>query len=389
MFDLMLPGRGGILALDVEKSLDKQARLHLSVAAAETQPESIVGLGDFGIRKLSDPANALMWQSDHAKVLAPRGGWGSWSFAVPAMHQMHPNGTLGFIPLHSHAKQLDEDFKPLTNVLSMSYGELTPGKALGVVVATTGHGVHEPVAIMSGGPLVADWLSGKAPKYSRWLFDITPGGDDLDYNRKAGLHSALRVRKWSIPCSKYAGQDLMAIALNFTRSRDGTGLGFAHFGSADSYLSQEGGGPLTPATGTHEVGFGDASIRAGAIQIMALYHGGDPKMDGPLPFTPEKEPDVQEGIFAYRAWLMWRPNFERQFLCGKRDGRWDLHVKIPVQETPTCNPTKTAVKDGNGVPQKGFMTTSLVYTPSAYAGGSGFVGMVKPGNLKGVITTQP
>jgi hypothetical protein len=389
MFNLQTPGRGGILGLDLEGSFAKDERLFHTTDAAEVQPESVRGLGDFGIKKASDPANAHFWQSDHSKVLTPRGGWGSWSFATPAMNQLHPNGVRGFIPLHSHANWLDEDFKPLTNVLSVAYGELTPGKALSVVVATTGHGKHEPVAIMSGGPLVADWLSSKAPKYSRWLFDIVPGGDDLDYARKAGLHTALRVRKWAAPCMKYAGQLQMAIALNFTKSPDGTGLGFAHFQGADAYLSAEAWGPLTPATITHEIGFGDTSIRSGAITTRALYHGGNPLRDGPLPFTEEDEPPVQEGIYPYRGWLMWRKPFKRKFLCGDRDGRWDLHFKLPVTETPPCNPTKISVKDSSGVPQVGKTATGAVYTAASYMPSGGFVGLVRPGNLKGKLAYQP
>lgn len=385
MFNLQTPGRGGVLALDLSALWPKEYRVFIPTTAAEAQLDT-AGMGDFGIKKLSDPANALFMRADHTKVLAPRGGWGSWSFAVPAMQGKHPAGGTGFIPMHSHAQHTDEDYRPI-NALFQTYGELLPHKTMAAVLATTGHGAHEPVAIMSGGPLVADWLSSKAPRYSRWLFDIVPGGDELDYDRKAGLHTALRVRKWAEPCNKYAvANPLMAIALNFTKSRDGTGLGFAHFVNADAYMSQEADGPLTPATITHEIGFGDVSIRAGAISTRALYHGGNPLRDGPLPFTEEDEPPVQEGIYPYRVWLMWRKPFSRKFLCGKRDGRWDLHVKLPVEETPACNAEKIAVKDSNSAYQRGETATGAVYTAAAYMASGGLVAIVRPGTLLGRLS---
>lgn len=202
-FNLQTTLRSGPISLDADAKIDKRQRLKLTSGAAICLGERVgmEGTGALAPAAHSDPANALFWRHDPAKN-APRGGWGSWSFAMPGVMENIPGSDGYALYPYGAAGAIDEDFIPLTEaenvgedfdrhgVLRRGYGadkSLFPIGTEFLITSTTGHGTHTKMAAPIGGPLVASHWD--RPEYSRHVFEVR-------HNKLAEhgpLHSHLRV----------------------------------------------------------------------------------------------------------------------------------------------------------------------------------------------------
>lgn len=387
MFEIMPSYKLGILALDVSNLNDKKLRGLLSANAGNLTEEKDVGFWNYKSNHLSEPGNTLFWEHDHSIIKMPRGAWGSWSFAMPYMTDPATGSSSGH-PMQLAAGGVgfrDADFK-IANVFFQhpSYGGVLPKDTWGIAVATTNHGPKDKVGITNQ-PLVAHWLGNQPPIYSRHLFDIQ--GDSLDPNRHAGLHSAWRVRKWDFLCqtgTTSGPTSRFAIALNGRTAADGTGHLFTTFPDADAHLSYDADGPLRPATDIHlQVTTSDGPIHAGAIDTDAYYTNGNKPFDGPLDFEEKIYPTVLDGITPYKVHLWFDTKADHTFRCGPRKGKWKWFVKLPVSETPKCEPTKTyALLDANSNPQRTYSEAQRLFVPQKIQG-SGIYFQGRPHVMKG------
>lgn len=360
MFELSAVQRTGILALDADGQIPKTARGPLLASGAIKMPETIHRMGDFPATKFVEPGNTTFWKHSTVGQLAPRGAWGSWSFAMPYMTKVGANARP--MDLKGHE---DPDFEDDFVYTQPYYGGDLPQGLWGIAASTTNHGLKDKIGVISGGPLVAHWRGNRPPSYSRHVFDIS--GDSLDSIRHAGLHTAWEVRKWVLPCqqgvtSSTPGLTRYAIALNGKASADNTGHLFATFYSEDAHLSYSMDGPLRPATRLHEHGYGDSPIRAGAIDTKAYFTGGNYPYDGPLDFIEEPYPEVKDGITPYRVWRKFDFKEPHLFRCGPRKGKWKEYVRLPISETPPCTPTKKYSEDSNGNPTRTFQAVPMLVT---------------------------
>lgn len=381
MFENSIPARAGIRPMDASPATDKDERVQTTMMGGQTMPETAKGKGDYQINKASDVLNAFFLKTKPTgAVILPRGGYGSWSFAAPMVKDPK-----GWRPMFDPANP-DADFEYVHPVI-LNGGAAVPDGSTAVVVATVGHGSRQLVGFLGGSgggggaPIISDWRSKSPPDYSTFVHDMQ--GGSLDSLRKAGFHTFTRVQKWMEPCQKYKWSGIFAVALNGTKHvKDKTGLLFTHFKDNEAFLSHEAWGPLRPATSYHEVGFGDVGINSGAIDTAALYTGGNEEYDMPLPFEEEDEKSPRTGRYEYRVFLWRRKKWKRKWLCKERERRWDLHVKIPVTETPPCNPTKTAPPDSDGVPTRSYPVAASVIAPGFF-GAQGFNFNPRPGLLYG------
>ncbi len=353
MFELTKVQNIGLLSLDMSHLLPKGARGALLASGAFKDLETLPRSGDFQARMMVEPANAMFWKHDHTIQKAPRGAWGSWSFAMPYVTKV---GALAR-PLQLHSKE-DDDFEDDIVFTVNTYGGQMPQGITGIAASTTNHGPKDKIGVVSGGPLVAHWRGNNPPSYSRHVFDIN--GDRLDPIRHAGLHTAWEVRRWQIPCSKYAQKDIYAIALNGKASKDGTGHLFSTFPDFDAHLSYSMSGPLRPATKKHELAVsGDGPIHAGAIDTNAYFTSGRVPFDAPLHFKEEPYPVVKDGVTPYEVHLKYDANLKHPFRCGQKPGMWRWYVKLPVSETPPCDSTKDySTTDANDNPRRTYAEDS-------------------------------
>ena len=470
------PAYIGLLALDADEFLPKRRRADLLATAAEKGPERTPGTGDFKARNLADPANPLFWPGDHfSGKPIPRGSTSSWSFAMPAYHlgqntfqpleyadgpdpspfavpaagagagtlspgKYHPG--LGYVvapgghvgqfgaalpPVQgppaavppptpvtlSDRKNLDGDFAS-ANVHHAHYGKTLPEGVIAAILASTHHGKKDKIAVLSGGPLVADWLGPNAPDMSRYMFDIDleNGANPIPSRaRKAGLHTAFRVRRWGEVCNPYLDdKDIYAIALNGTdapisgihANLFGPGFLFTHFHDDDALMSAEMSGPLIPSCASGEnnhtvFGSKDGNVIAGAISTSAYYRfrkqlvhvppappASDPEdpgtqsvdsarpgarsikgcISGPLEFLDVQYEEPNKGHTPWKTERRWDPGHPHTFHCGRRKGMWREETWIDLAKTPACNPTKEYLQvgeDADGNPRRTFMRQGLFF----------------------------
>ena len=184
-----------------------------------------------------------------------------------------------------------------------------------------------------------------------WAHHLPPDQPKLstnvhDQGRFGGLHYAFRVIRWVKRFCQGAtgvGEQLYAVALNFTRNGDGTAAhGIASFkgGRSAAVLSREAGGPLTPADDRqHILGVTrDGLIHQGANAIDVLY--------GPVGglFGPEEIIEAQwerGGKGPFVKLVEKRPDYtdKHKNACGK-DARmvikwqtwsdWNTYPTYPV-----------------------------------------------------------
>jgi hypothetical protein len=380
MFELAIPARIGILPLDADASVAEDERIRATMTAGISFPESLPGLGDYPSNKPSDALNFFTLETVRtgAKIL-PRGGWGSWANCVPMIKEKD-----GWRPLADPGTP-DRNFK---HVHPTIFGNPNPPiGAVALITATTGHGKRQLVGVMAGSslgvaPIISDWRSDRPPAYSTHIADMN--GPNIDPARHAGFHTFTKIQLWADPCSKYADPNpRYVVALNGTAAADKVGLLYTHFAGADALLSFEGWGPLRYATSTHEVGSTkDGPIRSGAIDTEALYTGGAPGYDMPLPFEERDEDNPVYDGFEYRVKLWRRTKWVHEWLCGKRPYRWDLHTRVPVTATPKCTPTKVPNKDSTGTPDRIYPVANAVYNPG-FTMNQGQIFVPRPGLLYG------
>lgn len=374
MFEVSSMQTTGLMALDADDTLPKSSRGGLLLNAVTKYPETVESLGDFQSKRLTEPGNALFWK--HTST-TKRGAWGSWSFAMPAEYL----GGGFWQPLREH-NHVDDDFK-LETVHVIGAKPKVGDKA--IVVSTTGHGTHEKMAFLvqgggspGGADLIAHWNPNSPPTLSSIVSDIQ--GTSLDPDRRAGLDTLMRVRKFQPFCSKYAGiEDQYGLYITGNASPEGQGYIPVTFGDIDAHFSHMASGPLIPSfSDKHELykttdGFGVA----GAITTKAYYRGSKMPFVGPLAFEEEFYPVVQNGAHNYEVHRQYDPNRSHPFHCGKKKGQWREFVKIPVKETPACETTKDRyAQDSDGNPdrtyaesrviiQKEVVTTGMYFKPRA------------------------
>lgn len=188
--------------------------------------------------------------------------------------------------------------------------------------------------------LVAHHRPDNPPINSTQVFD--PGEGDGDW--QAGLHGAVRVRRW---LDQFCGgatvvpgePEPFALLLNFTTSEgDNSGRGAATFADAEALLSVEGKGPLTPADdGNHRVGETDRPIHSGGININEALFGDTPGgvIYSPLAFNPAQWPFPPMGPYPVLTELREDYTDRHVNFCGRAvPGRKKWVTWIPFWEPP-------------------------------------------------------
>lgn len=389
MFDIIAPRHGGILALD-SSDIEKRSRGTYLSSGGELTAEQTPGYEDHKPQKFVEPGNTLFWEHSKTGQLAPRGAWGSWSFALPARRVgtappispgLPSSGV--FQPLGTRAT-VDDDFEKLP--VFVLGGQKVPLGADAVVFATAGHGTHDKVALVAGvaGPLIAHWRGQTPPEFSTHVHDIT--GQSVDQVRHAGLDTIFEVRKWAAPCSGSSTSSAQeyTIALNGRASPEGKGFLHVSFGDHDALFSFMASGPFIPSFHAKHglVHTGDAPLSAGAISTLAYYRGSKMPFTAPLAFEEELYPPVLNGEIPYEVHRRYDGSITHPFTCGDRQGQWREYVKLPVGETPPCEATKdhTAL-DANSNVARTFAPSRVFFTKTVQVAGIYFT--PRPNILKG------
>lgn len=373
MFNLQTTTRNGPLSLDLDGRLEKSQRAKLTIAGAVCLGDSGEGSGALRSSAPTDPANAIFWKHDPAKS-APRGAWGSWSFAIPAVTHtdklIRPYGAVGSV---------DEDFLPLfegdyhgddqVSFLRRGFGAADSRFAAGtefVVTSTTGHGTHQKLAAPVGGPLVAS--HGDLPEYSRHVFDVHGG----TLSAHGPLHSHLRV----VDCVK-TKQDhdghIPAWNLSAPGPRDFGSGGRGAFVSDEysqftdealstafplvgritgrkigAFASVLGGGPLHTGgvSDKHRLGVADDGTfwNPGHLSTGAIWYA-DSLRDGPQEFTRKIYPkNLQYSGFYSPVEQQFDPFFDYVDVLGRRQrGAWRWVARTPFVEADPPEVLKQAL----------------------------------------------
>jgi hypothetical protein len=337
----------GLMSLDLHADFDKLERgIRLNAAALMTTGRK----GGTNSRFKSEPANALFWK--HVDGM-PRGAWGSWTFGLPALSVAG-----GYRPLEN-AAGVDLDFTTQPG-FTRHYGTLLPRGVLAAVLATTAHGDKHNMAVLSGGPLVSDHRGPNRPLMSRMVIDVNASGGLS--SRRAGLHSLMEVRRFAELCpgaTGTPGPDRFSLALVANDSPDGTGYLHTTYGNVDALQSALASGPITHSTDKHTLtSTPDGPIRAGAIHTNAYFNSG--QHSAPLHLTDEPYPAVANGQTPYEVHFALDRQMDHAFMCGTRKGMRRAYVKLPLSETPPCDPTKEQYPDLEGNPDRVYTGPTLV-----------------------------
>lgn len=409
------PAETGVIPVDVAPEIDKVRRVDIGATGAVASAEKNPGYGDWGLAKLADICNVLLWGHDHAKAPRPRGGWGSWSFAVPAIAKVDrrvtvpgipgiPGTALTFVdyaPLMAGAGVVDDDFVPRRDIDRPNYlSKRLPSGTVSAILQGTGHGLKMPVSIGAGGPLVAQQRGNELHDYSSFVNEIADNG--LDQRRRGLLSDTHWVRGWVdnsaeadfmrgdrfklAAGSGFAGGlvaiggtfarpnpppriEAYAALLNGTRSA-GRVAGYATFthSDVDASYSYEVSGPLRPATAKHKIWetFDGRDWNAGSISTMAYINAGDPDHDCPAEHEEPPHPKCGDGVFPFHVHKMVDSTVKHPFLGSERDGLWRRHVRIPVTEKPPCDGNAMKDTDGNGNPHVTHPTFTSVWAPQGF-----------------------
>jgi len=122
------------------------------------------------------------------------------------------------------------------------------------------------------------------------------------------------------------------------------GHGLTHFDDAEARASYIMDGPLRPASKKHlHTQTGEMTgqdIRAMAHDLNALHTNGSPAFDAPKKFYVREEPDVIETEgFRHRVYMEMDTDDCHDSIGGKRPGKWNRSVPLPLIETPPCEGT--------------------------------------------------
>lgn len=363
-FDLITPGRDGLVGLTMDPTLPKRKRGLWLLQAGEVRAEKDKGLQNPQVYLPSDPANAYLWPSDPRKM-APRGTASSWSTAFPGLKRK----TGQWLPLESaHAPNEDYRERPADLVSAVWYGGELPGNTSAVLLPNTSHEKPGLLAYPGGGPIVSHHLGNQPPKYSRWFWDIK--GDEIDPDRGAGAHTFTRVRRMprafctaapANPRQTVATPDpaalppstkFNAVMLNGTKSvGDHTGWLSTHFNTADAALAAEVYGMLRAGPPNRTLGkTEDGDYRAAALDWdRHLYSDGTDANTGPLELLRTQWEEGSKGNVIKRVEARIDRKQLVDFLCGPRPGMikwqtWDTwEPPSPITPRPKDKPPRDPV----------------------------------------------
>lgn len=226
--------------------------------------------------------------------------------------------------------------------------------------------------------LVAHHRPDNPPVNSSMVAD--PGDGETDW--EAGLHGALRVRRW---LNRFCGgatvvpgePEPFALLLNFTKSTgDNSGRGAATFAAAEALLSVEGKGPLTPADdGNHRVGDTDRPIHSGGLNISEALFGDTPGgiIYSPLAFNPAQWPFPPMGPYPVLTELREDYTDQHTNFCGQAvPGRKKWVTWIPFWEPeppgkPPKRPPGEPPEEPPGEPPIGPVPSPILPDPTTGA----------------------
>lgn len=353
---------------------------HLATLARESD----AGHGNWNLIRPGDHGNFMFWPLDPAAGPTRGAEVGSYSYAIPARKDAGE-----FLPLDVPGF-LAYEYKPLV------IEEAGPDDW--IVLSTIKHGDRRKIAfrnaVGTGMILIADHRSDKPPTLSSIVHDGK--GKSHDTDRKAGLHTAWEVREFVAPYPKKQpppppapGSGKTAATPGPTKggkqpeptvsrrwalswvadaAADNTGFCNVGFGDRTAFFSQLVAGPFVPSViEKHWLGdTRDGPELAGALSTLSLFRGSDHPYSAPLQFEEKPYPTVTEGKFPY--WVRLHYDHATPHVFGpwgeKRDGMWRWYVKLPVTETPKCNPTKDYEStDVNGNPDRSYADDSRLFVP--------------------------
>ena len=366
---------GGIAPLIVRDSgaFPKNRRLDLLAPAGEVHTEQDAGLENWQIARPCDPANPFILAHDQAAGL-PRGGWGSWGHAVPAVaftsRDVRPLRTQPGLGLDDPGafpnarEQADFDF--LASEVEWLQGPWRRKMAKGtegVIVGSTGHGDNSLLAVPAGGPLVADH---EGDSYGTPVFSVRDGA--LDRGKTGSLSSVLRIAGYPGTCFGPSGG--YGVALNMGNaggpeyfSGASQGYGFAVFSARPvrrngatgryaperspeigvaAFLSYQAGGPLCPLSpNDSKFTFGQnadgMNVNSAGLHVDSIFSAMRRDREGKLDFNLFKR--HRKGSvyrFASAVWLcMDEESEEWGWACGQRPGKWKWHTTVPYYEIAT------------------------------------------------------
>jgi hypothetical protein len=315
------------------ESLPKRSRAALMASAIELGDEIEPGHRNFGIRKLSDPANVMFMPNKQTDEFAPRGGYASWTNIAPSLlNHTEDEKVNQYIPLLDATKPNEDDFEKMElSVEAAQYGKRIPDDILAGVLESTGHEEHTPVALLSGGPLVADHRGPHANDMSRYMFDVNTEGK-LDPERRAGLHTAFNVVEWvDAFCGGGGTASSFAefpwqIALQFTKSEsENTGFGAVFHSDGLGVLSAEAQGYSRYGAPKHRIGTSrDGQIRREQFDIdYGIFGDGTDIWSAPMHFQRKIWIQGGKGPFITNPELRMRLDMKHPHMCGDRVGMWD------------------------------------------------------------------
>lgn len=418
------PIETGLLPVLINPTINKVKRTERGASAIQIEAELNPGHGDFGVSHLMDIANALDWKHNHDPKNYPRGGYGSWSFAIPVVSNYSyeigiedsANGFAinptwinhrGWAALEHGDGKKDEDFVIREDVAhSWHQSKAMPGGLLAVVVQSTGHASKKPVAITAGGPLVAQQLGNSLHDYSTYVNEILK--DDIDPVRKGLTSDRWWVRGWvddslgpqialGDAFAPQTGQtvtkpnvpilEAYATLGNATKSAGRySGWDTYTYADRDASRSHEMSGPMRPATLKHKIyttwDKRDWVSEAISTNAYIAVNGTDQDHDAPAEHELDWHPKCSEGAFPFWVHKMIDREIEHPFLGSKRKGLWRRHVKIPISEKPPCNASRGTPADINGNPQETYATVASVWAPNPFQM-NGLTFQARPGILNG------
>jgi hypothetical protein len=344
----------GPLSLDASDEVPKSDRLRFVAGAAVCTGEKDEGSGALQARRLAIPDNTLFWR--HAGS-GPRGAWGAYSWAVPAVIESVLNGDIR--PLAGWA-QADGDFEKMRDArrpvaaepvdggyqsgqeyrfVTDGYGREDARLPVGtraIVVQTTGHGVDEPLAFPAGGPLVA---ARDDRTLSRHVFDGSGGG----LGNHGPMHAMVRVTEVPAdPNASVVGEvttHVPALQLSGSEAESGVGYGSFYsrvqspggqFAPLGGYLGHERGGIVHPGgvDDRHQVGISPGGLQWNPAHFNpAAAWFADDERDGPFAFSPF--------MFQARAGGLNWPNNTNDAEWVQTFLSWDTDDKRWVWMTPS------------------------------------------------------
>lgn len=273
---------------------------------------------------------------------------GSWAQASPGIVK-----DSGVVPIKDDKIEADDRYEPadFTSVVSGDIPGGVPGVVLGASDEETEYKLFFPANV-----LIAHQAQNAPPKFSSLVHDID--GDELDKERRAGLHSTMWVKR--LPSQGvFNFQDDYALAWNLTQSTgDRTGYGlftapadrqpprpFVVSGRGSvvrrtrkprkdilAMASWAMSGPFHPGheDDQHRIGVNKDGEALNAAHIhTGAYFYNDQLRDGPMDFELDPYPQVTDAGLPVAVHLRFDENPLHDFVGGSRRGRWRWFTRSP------------------------------------------------------------